>query len=104
MLAKAGVVAPDQVLAIRAEDHYCRAYLSGGRNALIHHRFSDALEEMADADGEQVHRGAWIANSGVARAERNGRAWRLVLPDGTAIPVSAKHAPRARARGWLNRV
>ncbi|HVR89609.1 MAG TPA: LytTR family DNA-binding domain-containing protein [Novosphingobium sp.] len=103
LLAKAGAASPDQLLAIRAEDHYCRAFLADGRSVLIHHRFSDAVNEMATTDGAQVHRSAWIANIGVARAERNGRSWRLLLPDGTAIPVSAKCAPLARERGWLSR-
>lgn len=103
LLAKAGVAAPEQLLAVRAEDHYCRAFLAGGRNVLIHHRFADALNEVAGLDGAQVHRSVWVANRGVERAQRNGRSWRLLLPDGTALPVSAKCVVAARARGWLSR-
>ncbi|MGY4395615.1 hypothetical protein ACVWZA_000776 [Sphingomonas sp. UYAg733] len=101
LLARAGVKMPGAVLAIRAEDHYCRLHLADGRNVLIHHRFGDALAEVAEFDGEQVHRGAWVAAHGVAGARREGRKWLIVLPDGTTVPVSAGHAKAARLRGWL---
>jgi hypothetical protein len=103
LLAKAGVVAPDDLLALRAEDHYCRAFLAEGRSVLVHHRFADALDEVAQLDGAQVHRSVWVANRGIKAAIRNGRSWRLILPDGTALPVSAKCTAEVRARGWLNR-
>lgn len=101
LLARAGIKLPGAVLAIRAEDHYCRLHLSDGRNLLIHHRFGDALAEVAEFDGEQVHRGAWVAADGVAGARREGRKWQIVLTDGTTVPVSAGHAKAARLRGWL---
>jgi hypothetical protein len=101
LLARAGVKTPGAVLAIRAEDHYCRVYLTDGRNVLIHHRFGDALAEIAGLDGTQVHRGAWVAAAGVAGVRREGRKWMIVLPDGTMVPVSASHAKAARLRGWL---
>jgi len=103
LLARAGAHSTRSLLAIRAEDHYCRVFLSDGRTPLLHHRFGDALVEVAALDGVQVHRGVWVADSGVQRAERAGRAWRLILADGTKLPVSAKCVPEARARGWLAR-
>ncbi|MDH7975512.1 LytTR family transcriptional regulator DNA-binding domain-containing protein [Sphingomonas sp. AR_OL41] len=103
VLAKAGIVAPAALAAIRAEDHYCRLFLVDGRSRLIHHRFGDALREVAGFDGCQIHRGAWAANAAVVAAERDGRAWRLVLADGTRLAVSARFVSTLRARGWLNR-
>lgn len=103
LLARAGAPSPDAVLAIRSEDHYCRVQLSDGRAPLIHHRFRDALGEVAGCDGFQVHRSYWVASAGVVRAVRDGRAWRLVLADGSAVPVSARCVPEARSRGWLAR-
>lgn len=104
LLARAGARSPRSLLAIRAEDHYCRVFLSDGRAPLLHHRFGDALVEVASLDGVRVHRGVWVADSGVQRAERVGRAWRLILADGTKLPVSAKCVREARARGWLARI
>jgi hypothetical protein len=103
VLAKAGIASPAVLNAIRAEDHYCRLFLAGGRAPLIHHRFGDALDEVAGFDGRQIHRGAWAANAAVVAAERDGRAWRLVLADGTRLAVSARFVPGLRANGWLNR-
>lgn len=101
LLARAGVADPTALQAIEAEDHYCRLHLGGGRSILVLHRFGDALAEVADFDGAQVHRGAWVSSRAVAGAERDGRRWRLVLADGARIPVSTRFAATARARGWL---
>ena len=103
VLAKAGVACPTALHAIRAEDHYCRLFLADGRAPLVHYRFGDALAELAGFDGRQVHRGAWAASAGVVAAERDGRAWRLVLADGTRLPVSTRFVADLRAQGWLNR-
>lgn len=99
LLDRAGVT-PETVTAIEAEDHYCRVRRTGG-DALIHYRFGDALAEVGGIDGAQVHRGAWVAASAVIGAAREGRRWRLILADGTRIPVSATYLPKIRALGWL---
>jgi hypothetical protein len=101
LLDRAGLADPATLQAIEAEDHYCRLHLAGGRSVLVLHRFGDALAEVAGFDGAQVHRGAWVAAGGVAGAKRDGRRWLLVLADGAEIPVSARFAGAARARGWL---
>jgi hypothetical protein len=101
LLDRARLTDPAALHAIEAEDHYCRLHLAGGRSLLVLHRFGDALAEVADYDGAQVHRGAWVAASGVAGARRDGRRWLLLLADGAEIPVSASFAGTARDRGWL---
>ena len=101
LLARAGINDPAALQAIEAEDHYCRLHLTGGRSLLLLHRFGDALREVAELDGAQVHRGAWVSTDGVTGAERDGRRWKLVLADGTRIPVSARFTGVVRAKGWL---
>ncbi|MEZ0241825.1 MAG: LytTR family DNA-binding domain-containing protein [Sphingomonas sp.] len=100
LLARARIPA-ESLAAIEAEDHYCRVRRREGGDALIHYRFGDALAEVAEIDGTQVHRGAWIAQDAVAGAVREGRRWHLLLGDGTKVAVSATHLPQVRARGWL---
>jgi len=100
LLARAGV-ALESLVAIEAEDHYCRVRRADGGSALIHYRFGDALAEMAGIEGAQVHRGTWVAAAGVRGAVRDGRRWRLRLADGESISVSASHLAVVRARGWL---
>ena len=101
ILFRAGVRDLADVQAVTAEDHYCRLHLAGGAKPLVLARFADVLAELAGIDGERVHRGAWIAAASVDGATREGRAWRLVLADGTRLPVSASHVAAVRNRGWL---
>lgn len=101
ILFRAGVRTMTDVEAVTAEDHYCRLHLAGGGKPLVLARFAKVLGELSAIDGEQVHRGAWIAATSVDGAVREGRAWRLVLADGTRLPVSASHVAAVRARGWF---
>jgi hypothetical protein len=101
ILFRAGVRDLADVHGLRAEDHYCRVHLADGRTLLVLARFADLRAELAGVDGEQVHRGAWIAAAGMDGAVRDGRAWRLVLSDGTRLPVSDTYLSAVRARGWL---
>jgi hypothetical protein len=100
-LVRAGARLED-VCAVRAEDHYCRVFLTDRSSRLVLARFGDVLTEMGALDGARIHRSAWVADRAVERAERDGRAWRLVAV-GQPFPVSAAHVAGARRRGWLNR-
>ena len=101
ILFRAGVRDLAEVHGLRAEDHYCRVHLGDGRTLLVLARFADLRAELAGIDGEQVHRGAWIAAAGMDGAVRDGRAWRLVLVHGTRLPVSDTYLSAVRGRGWL---
>lgn len=101
LLARAGVADPAQVLAVEAEDHYLRLYLADGRKPLVLYRLRDALAELTPLDGEQVHRGYWVAGRAVRGLERrDGRKWGLRLQTGLLVPVSATFLPMVRKRGW----
>ena len=100
-LARAGIRI-DQVAAVRAEDHYCRVCFADGSSRLVLCRLGDAVAELAGLDGARIHRGTWVAGWAVDRAERMGRAWRLVAA-GQTVAVSSAYVAEARRRGWLNR-
>ncbi|RYY26051.1 MAG: LytTR family transcriptional regulator [Sphingomonadales bacterium] len=101
LLARARID-PAHLIAIEAEDHYCRVHDRSGASALIHYRFGDAIEEVSGLEGTQVHRGTWVAANAVEGAAREGRRWALLLAGGQRVAVSATYLPQARARGWLN--
>lgn len=101
LAARAGLPDLAGVDAVVAEDHYVRLYLAGGGRPLVLYRFGDALAELAACDGEQVHRGAWVAARAVAGARRDGRGWFLRLADGSELRVSSGRTAAVRARGWL---
>jgi hypothetical protein len=92
-----------QTWAIEAEDHYVRVLLANGRSTLLPGRFGDALAQVAKIDGCRIHRGRWVADAAVAGVEREGRVWRVVLPDGRRLGVSASHVGSIRERGWMGR-
>jgi len=73
-----------QTWAIEAEDHYVRVLLANGRSTLL-------------------PGGRWAADAAVAGVEREGRVWRVVLPDGRRLGVSASHVGSIRERGWMGR-
>jgi hypothetical protein len=97
-------VAQGELWAIQAEDHYVRLLLADGRTPLVGGRFGDALANVAHIAGSRIHRGCWVADAAVTGVEREGRGWRIVLPDGTRLAVSASHVGSIRERGWIARV
>lgn len=95
--------AEDALWAIEAEDHYVRILLADGRNPLWSGRFADALAQVAHISGCRIHRGRWVAESAVAGVAREGRDWRVVLPDGRRLAISGSHVGSVRERGWTSR-
>ena len=90
-----------ELLCLATEDHYLRIHTSAG-NDLILMRLRDAVEELSGTDGLQVHRSYWVARAAIARSERRGRRWILVLNGGMEVPVSESRVPLLREAGWLD--
>ncbi|MGB7420073.1 MAG: LytTR family DNA-binding domain-containing protein [Erythrobacter sp.] len=88
------------ILALQVEDHYVRA-IAAERSEMVLISLSDAIAEMPEDVGEQVHRSWWVARSAVAGHRRVGRDVRLVLINGSEAPVSRVMAPTLRAKGWF---
>ena len=89
-----------EIWAVEAEDHYLRLHTSKGQE-LILLRLSEAIDELAGLEGEQVHRSWWVARQGLADAERgDGRAV-LTLKNGVKAPVSRTYAKILRDKGWF---
>jgi len=87
--------------AVQAEDHYIRIYTARGDD-LILHRFSDALTELEDVGGLQVHRSWWVSETGIAEAIRRDRKVFLKLKNGAEAPVSRTYMAAVREKGWLS--
>lgn len=103
ILARSGLRDAGQLAGFAAEDHFCRLYLAGGRNVLIHAKFGDLLREVGDWNGVQIHCGSWVSRSAVCGAIRTGRRWLLQINGGAELPVSARYLPVVRSAGWLHR-
>lgn len=83
------------LISLTSQDHYVEVTTAKGRE-LIHMRLSDAIEELADYPGRQIHRSHWIsAHAFTGTTRENGRLM-AHLADGRALPVSRSFAPDVR--------
>ena len=76
-----------QVLAVKAEQHYIKVY-TPDRQHMILYRFSDALNELPEELGLQVHRSWWLRTSALTRLRQTGRKMVAELVTGDSIPIS----------------
>lgn len=88
------------LIALEMEDHYVRAHTDLGSD-LILLRMRDAVAELDDLDGAQVHRSWWVSRSAVEGSSREGRNIRLRLSGGLEAPVSRSAAPDLKQQGWF---
>jgi hypothetical protein len=89
-----------ELLCLQMEDHYVRAHTANGSD-LILTPLKDAIAELGEADGLQVHRSWWVARTAVAEPMTSGRNLCLRLSNGLEVPVSRASIAKLRAAGWL---
>lgn len=86
------------VWRVSADDHQLAVSTSMGESR-IRLRFSDAVRELEAFDGTLVHRSHWVAHAAIRAVVPDGRRHRVVLHDGTEVPVSQNRLPLLRAAG-----
>ena len=101
-LGKTNGIRLDDVIALGAEEHYVRVFATD-RSELVYGRLSDAIAQMPQSSGLQVHRSWWVADAGVVGSTRGARRYRLELSNGDVVPVSDRFLGQVRDRGWLGR-
>ena len=84
-----------QVLAIKAEQHYIKVYTED-RQHMVLYRFSDAMNELPEDLGLQVHRSWWIRTSALTRLRQGGRKMFAELVTGDTIPISGPNQALVR--------
>lgn len=89
-----------RLIAVEAEDHYLRIHTDAG-SELISLRFSEALGELADVAGFQVHRSWWAAADAIEGVRWKRGRGELRLAGGLTAPVSRTHAAGLKAAGWF---
>jgi hypothetical protein len=90
-----------ELLCLQMEDHYVRAHTPAG-SALVLIPLRDAIVELGDLPGLQVHRSWWVARNAVERAVKDGRNLKLRLVNGLEVPIARTGVAAARAAGWLD--
>ncbi|WP_194093892.1 LytTR family DNA-binding domain-containing protein [Marivivens aquimaris] len=88
------------LVAISVEDHYVRVRTHNGE-AVILMRLTDAMREVGQTDGLQVHRSHWVARDAVTAARREGDRAILTVSHGEDIPVSRRYVPAIKEAGFL---
>ena len=88
-----------RLIAIEAEDHYVRVHTDMGPE-LVTMRFSDALQELAQAYGYRVHRSWWVAAEAIEGVRWTRAGGEARLADGLVAPVSRSYAATLKRAGW----
>lgn len=91
------------IVALQSDDHYVHVHGRKGRELLLI-RLREAIAEMGDEPGEQIHRSWWVARSGIDKIVRSGRSWNVHLINGEVAPVSRDAIYRLRQSGFLSDV
>lgn len=88
-----------RLIAVEAEDHYVRVHTDAG-SELLSMRFSEALDELADAYGYRLHRSWWAAAEAIEAVRWKRGSGEARLAGGILAPVSRSCAADLRRAGW----
>ncbi len=88
------------LVALSVEDHYVRVQTLKGEE-LVLMRLSDAIGEVGDTLGGQVHRSHWAAFGQITSARRAGDRALLTMTTGAEIPVSRANIAMIKEAGLL---
>lgn len=91
----------EDVIAIKAEQHYVRIYTRAGED-LVHERFRSVVSEFEYFGGQQVHRSYAVNPEFVQEVTSETGHLEVVLVSGLRVPVSRSYA--AIAKRMLNAV
>ena len=83
-------VSADEVIALKAEQHYVRVY-TAGRSFMTLYRFSDAVAELDPERGLQVHRSYWVNTSAIKAIKRGPKKLQVLFDSGMTVPVSGPY-------------
>lgn len=89
-----------RLIAIEAHDHYLKVHTDAGAE-LITLRFSDAMEDLAQAHGWRVHRSWWVAADAIEAVHWRRGGGEIRLPGGLSAPVSRTYSARLKEAGWF---
>ena len=90
------------LIALNAEDHYVRVTTTKGEE-LVLMRLSDAVKEVGDTSGLQIHRSHWVATDQIKEVNRSGDRGEMLLSDGGTRPISRGYMGAVREAGLLPR-
>ncbi len=88
------------LLCLAMEDHYVRAHTAKG-DTLVLMRMADAITELSDYAGTQIHRSWWVSYAAIQRVSKEKRRYFVHLKNGLKAPVSQTHVEKLREMGII---
>lgn len=88
-----------RLIALEAEDHYVRVHTDAG-SELVSMRFSEAVDELAQAYGYRLHRSWWAAAESIEAVRWKRGTGEARLAGGIVAPVSRSCAEALKRAGW----
>ena len=89
-----------RLLHLQMRDHYVEVHTDRGSD-LVLMRFGDALKELGETEGMQVHRSHWIARAALKKIVRRTGRTTAILDNGAEVPVSRRYAGALREADWV---
>lgn len=86
------------LVRVSADNHHLHVVTKAGEGRVLM-RFRDALQELAELPGYQIHRSHWVARGAVLRVRQDGRRHIAELTCGSEVPVSRGHIDMLRRDG-----
>jgi hypothetical protein len=84
-----------RIISLSMQDHYVRVTTERG-SAMILIRFADAVSELANHPGAQIHRSHWVAAGQARKILHDKNRTMIELADGRRLPVSRPYFSNAR--------
>ena len=88
------------LIALSAEDHYVNVSTTQGQEMLLM-RLSDAINEVGQTTGLQIHRSHWVAIDHIKDVRRINDRGEITLSNDEARPISRGYMPAVREAGLL---
>ncbi len=86
-----------RLISVSVSDHYVEAVTDRGKH-LVLMRFADALDELGEAAGMQIHRSHWVAFEAVTKPVKRSGKLHLALADGRELPVARSKLAAVREK------
>lgn len=100
LLDRIAIAKRGPLIALSAEDHYVKVTTTNGSDMTLI-RLSDAMKEVGDTNGLQIHRSHWIALGHVTDVTRTNDRGTVTLSNGETRPMSRSYMAAVRDAGLL---
>jgi hypothetical protein len=88
------------LVALSVQDHYVEISTTKGKT-LVLMRLGDAMRQVGDTKGLQIHRSHWVAVEAVTGVSRTNGKVAVTLKDGRTLPVSRGYMDQAKDAGLV---